>query len=227
MYFAYGEKETTYLKSKDVRLGKIIEQIGHIDRLADDDLFSSVIHHIIGQQISTKAQQTIWNRMQETLGKVNGQTIAAVDVPLLQSLGMTFKKAEYIIDFADKVVNGQFDLDAIAQMPDNEAIAALSSLKGIGVWTAEMILLFCLQRPDIFSFGDLAILRGLRMVYHHQRIDQKLFEKYQHRFSPYCSVASLYLWAVAGGSIPGMKDYAPKKQIGGTKNERYTRVFSP
>ena len=97
-------------------------------------------------------------------------------------------------------------------MSDEEAVRRLASLKGIGVWTAEMILLFCLQRPDIFSYDDLAILRGLRMVYHHRKIDRKLFEKYRRRFSPCCSVASLYLWAVAGGAIPGMKDYAPKRK---------------
>ena len=73
-----------------------------------------------------------------------------------------------------------------------------------------MILLFCMQRPNIFSYGDLAILRGIRMVYHHRKIDRKLFEKYRRRFSPYCSVASLYFWAVAGGAIPEMKDYASK-----------------
>ena len=73
-----------------------------------------------------------------------------------------------------------------------------------------MILLFCLQRPDVFSYGDLAILRGLRMVYHHRKIDRKLFAKYRRRFSPYGSVASLYLWAIAGGAVEGMKDYAPK-----------------
>ena len=94
-----------------------------------------------------------------------------------------------------------------------KAIAALTSLKGIGVWTAEMILLFCLQRADIFSFDDLGIQRGLRMVYHHRAIDRKLFEKYRRRYSPYGSVASLYLWAVAGGAIPEMKDYAPAKKL--------------
>ena len=97
-------------------------------------------------------------------------------------------------------------------MSDEDAIKELSALKGIGVWTAEMILLFCMQRPNIFSYDDLAIQRGLRMVYHHRKIDRKLFEKYRRRFSPYCSVASLYLWAVAGGAIPEMKDYAPKKK---------------
>ena len=75
-----------------------------------------------------------------------------------------------------------------------------------------MILLFCMQRPNVLSFGDLAIQRGMRMVYHHRKIDRKLFEKYRRRLSPYCSVASLYFWAVAGGAIPGMKDFAPKKQ---------------
>ena len=73
-------------------------------------------------------------------------------------------------------------------------------------------MLFCMQRPDVFSYDDLAIQRGLRMVYHHRKIDRKLFEKYRRRFSPYCSVASLYLWAAAGGAVPGLKDYAPKKK---------------
>ena len=103
-----------------------------------------------------------------------------------------------------------FRLDEVARMNDEDAIRALSSLKGIGVWTAEMILLFCLQRPDIFSYDDLAIRRGLRMVYHHREMDRARFEKYRRRFSPYGSVASLYLWAVAGGAIPEMQDYKPK-----------------
>ena len=210
MYFAYGENEISYLKSKDEKLAEVIEKIGMIERETDTDLFSSVIHHIIGQQISTKAQATIWQRMQEGLGEVNAETILATDISKLQSYGMTFRKAEYITDFAEKVHNGTYNLDAVWQMSDEEAIRELSSLKGIGVWTAEMILLFCMQRPDIFSYDDLAIQRGLRMVYHHRKIDRKLFEKYRRRFSPYCSVASLYLWAVSGGAIPEMKDYKPK-----------------
>ena len=97
-------------------------------------------------------------------------------------------------------------------MSDEDAIRALSGLKGIGVWTAEMILLFCMQRPDIFSYDDLAIQRGLRMVYRHRAIDRKLFEKYRRRFSPCCSVASLYLWAVSGGAIPELSDPKPKNK---------------
>lgn len=219
MYFVYGETEISYLRQKDKRLCEVIDRIGHIDRAADTDLFSSVIHHIIGQQISTKAQATIWQRMLETFGEVNAETILSAEVPELQSLGMTFRKAEYIRDFAEKVHSGIVDLETITQMSDEDAVRELSSLKGIGVWTAEMILLFCMQRPDIFSCDDLAIQRGLRMVYHHRSIDRKLFEKYRRRFSPYCSVASLYLWAVAGGAIPEMKDYGAKTP----KKERKTK----
>ena len=212
LVFAYGETELSYLRQKDARLGAVIDRVGHIERAVDTNLFSSVIHHIIGQQISMKAQATIWQRMQDALDAVNAETILASGVPSLQALGMTFRKAEYITDFAEKVHSGAFDLDAVAQMSDEDAIRALSTLKGIGVWTAEMILLFCLQRPNIFSYDDLAIQRGLRMVYHHRAIDRKLFQKYRRRFSPYCSVASLSLWAVSGGAIPELKDYKPKKE---------------
>lgn len=211
MYFAYGETELSYLRQKDKRLCEVIDRIGHIDRAVDMDLFSSVVHHIIGQQVSTRAQATIWCRCQDALGAVNAETVLAAGVPKLQSLGMTFRKAEYITDFSEKVCAGAFDLDAVARMSDKDAIRELSALKGIGVWTAEMILLFCLQRPDIFSYDDLAIRRGLRMVYHHREIDRERFEKYRRRFHPYGSVASLYLWAAAGGAIPEMKDFAPKQ----------------
>ena len=210
MYFDYGAREVDYLKARDRVLGEVIDQVGHVAREVDPDLFSAVVHHIVGQQISTKAQATIWARMRERLGEVNARTVAAAGTAALQSAGISLRKAEYIQDFAGKVNSGAFDLQRVAALPDSEAIEALVALKGVGVWTAEMILLFCLQRPDIFSFDDLAIQRGLRMVYRHRKIDRKLFEKYRRRFSPYGSVASLYLWAVAGGAIPGKKDPAPR-----------------
>ena len=168
MYFEYGEKEISYLKSKDKKLAEVIEQIGHIDREVDTDIFSAVVHHIIGQQISTKAQATIWQRMQDKIGKVDASGILGAGVDELQSLGMTYRKVEYITDFAMKVQNGEFDIEGIYEKSDEEVIEELSALKGIGRWTAEMILLFCLQRPNVFSYDDLAILRGLRMVYHHR-----------------------------------------------------------
>ena len=209
MYFEYGASEVKYLRARDRQLGRAIDRIGHICREVDTDLFSSVVHHIVGQQISTKAQATIWLRLTDTLGVVNAQSILDAGVPALQSLGMSFRKAEYITDFARRVKDGRFDIAAVEKMSDDDAIRALDSLRGVGVWTAEMILLFSLQRPNIFSYDDLAIQRGLRMLYGHERIDRELFGHYRELFSPFGSVASLYLWAISGGALPELSDPAP------------------
>lgn len=212
MYFEYGDKEIEHLKKRDKLLGAAIDQIGHIDREVEYDLFSSIIHHIIGQQISVKAQATIWKRLIDQVSEINADSIYSLDVNDLQKLGMTYKKAEYIKDFAEKVKNNAFDINELEALSDTEVIQKLSALKGIGVWTAEMLLTFCMRRPDVLSFGDLAIHRGMRMLYHHKSMDKDKFAKYKKRYSPYGTVASLYLWAIAGGAIPEMRDYAPKKK---------------
>ena len=211
MFFEYGEKEISYLKARDKRLGDAIERIGHINRAVDSDLFSSVVHHIIGQQISTTAQATLWKRLNERLGSVTADTILSLGREELQAVGMTFKKADYILDFAEKVQSSIFDIKGLDKLTDEEVIKELSALKGIGVWTAEMIMTFCMQRPNVVSFGDLAIHRGMRMLYRHRKIDKAKFERYRKRYSPYGTVASLYLWAIAGGAIPELNDPMPKK----------------
>ncbi len=212
MYFEYGEKEIEYLKSRDKLLGEAIDKIGYVRRSVDDDLFSSVVYNIISQQISTSAQATICKRLDDKVGQINPETICKLDSAEMQELGMTFKKVDYIKDFAEKVRTGEFDIEGLKEKTDEEVIKELTALRGIGPWTAEMLMIFSMQRPNIVSYGDLAIIRGMRMLYHHKKIDKKLFSKYARRYSPYGSVASLYLWAIAGGAIPGMRDYAPKKK---------------
>ena len=210
MVFLYGEREMEYLRRRDRRLGEVIERVGHIERAVDADLFSAVAHHIIGQQISMRAQAAVWGRLQTALGTVDAETVATVDAEALRGMGMSLRKAGYILEFARRVQSGAFDPEAVRRMDDKQAIEALTALPGVGVWTAEMILLFCLQRPDVFSYGDLGIRRGLRMLYRHRVIDRERFERYRRRFSPYGSVASLYLWAVSGGAIDGLTDPAAK-----------------
>lgn len=210
MYFNITREDLDYLRKRDKRLGAVIDKIGVIEREVDGDLFSSVIHQIIGQQISMKAYATARARLYDFLGEVTPETVAAADTDALQKLGMSRRKAEYIRDFAVKVQSGEFDLAAVAEMSDEEAISALSSLKGIGVWTAEMLLLFCLQRRDILSFSDAGIQRGMRMVYRHRQITRERFEKIRRRLSPCGSVASLYFWAVSGGAIPDLTDPAKR-----------------
>ena len=206
-YFTYGNTEIEYLSNKDAKMKEIIDEVGIVYRKVDNDLFSSVIHHIIGQQISTKAQETIWNRMVELLGVVNCDSILASTKEELQSIGLTFRKVEYIQDFSKKVKDKEIDLDELWNRDDEEVIQQLITIKGIGRWTAEMILLFCMQRKNVFSYDDLAIQRGLRMLYHHRKITKKLFEKYRRRFSPYCSIASIYLWEASKMNLkdPGVK----------------------
>ncbi len=212
MYFTYGKKEIDYLKKKDNRLAEVIGAVGPIRRTVDPDLFSGVVHQIVGQQISTAALRTVWERMQNTLGEVTVETITAASPEDLQQLGLSYRKVSYIKEFAEKVSDGSFDLEGLSEKSDAEAIAQLTSLRGVGVWTAEMLLLFCLERPDIFSYDDLALQRGLRMVYHHRTITKELFEKYRRRYSPYGSVASLYLWEVAGGALEKEKGKKNGKQ---------------
>ena len=212
-FFQYGETEIAYLKQVDKRMAEVIDRIGKVERRVIPDLFAALVHSIVGQQISTKAHETIWRRMENALGQVTPEAIDRLSVEELQGFGITFKKAAYIRNATQQVLDGTLDIQSLYMMNDNEVCTRLSELDGIGVWSAEMLMLFSMQRPDILSFGDLAIQRGLRMVYHHRKITRELFEKYRRRFSPYNSVASLYLWAVAGGAIEGMKDYAPKKQI--------------
>jgi DNA-3-methyladenine glycosylase II len=211
-FFEYGEEEVEYLRRKDKRLGEAMEKIGHIYREVDNDIFSLIVHNIVGQQILSAALKTVCARTNERLGGVSAKTVCAISREELQGCGITFKKADYIKDFADRVNSGEFAPDALRNLDDAEVIRSLTALNGIGVWTAEMLMIFCLHRPDVLSYGDLAIHRGMRMLYHHRKIDRKLFEKYARRYSPYGTVASLYLWAIAGGRVPEMRDFAPKSK---------------
>ncbi len=211
-YFEYTQLEIDYLKSKDKKLAEAINKIGKIQRSVIPDLFTALVNAIIGQQISTKAQKTIWERMQNKLGHISPESILSLSTNELQSLGLSFRKVEYIHNIADKVATKELDLDKLQRLSDEDVCKELSNIKGIGVWTAEMIMLFSMQRKNIISYGDLAIVRGMRMLYHHREITPEKFNKYKRRYSPYGSVASLYLWAIAGGAIIQMKDYAPQKK---------------
>ena len=207
-YFAYGTTETGYLARKDKRLASVMERIGPIRREVRPDLFDALMHAIVGQQIATKAQQTVWGRLVQALGQVTPATVDGTGSEALQRLGLSFRKVGYMKGAARKALLGELDVEALRHMDDASVSAALCRLDGVGVWTAEMLMLFSLQRPDVLSFGDLAIHRGLRMVYRHKKVSRERFEVYRRRFSPYCSVASLYLWAVAGGALPELADPA-------------------
>ncbi len=198
----YGEEATAWLRARDPALGAVIDALGYIRWEVEDDLFAALIHHIVGQQISTKAQAAIWARLLRALGALDAPRLLAYGPERLRGLGLSRRKVDYALDLARRVQEGAFDLGAVARLPDAEAIAALTALRGVGEWTAEMTLLFTLRRPDILSRKDLGIQRGLCLLHRHRRITPALFARYRRRYSPFCSVASLYLWKVAGGEVP-------------------------
>ena len=210
-YFIYGKKEIDFLSRKDKRLAAAMERIGPIQREVRPDLFDALMHSIVGQQIATKAQQTVWARLVLALGKVTPETIDGAETATLQGVGLSFRKVAYMKAAARKVLLGELDVEALRLMDDASLCATLCALDGVGVWTAEMLMLFSLQRPDVLSFGDLAILRGLRMLHRHREVSRGRFEIYRRRYSPYGSAASLYLWAIAGGALPDFSDPAASK----------------
>ncbi|NLN60445.1 MAG: methylated-DNA--[protein]-cysteine S-methyltransferase [Deltaproteobacteria bacterium] len=210
-YFFYGEKEIEHLKSRDPILGEAIDRIGKINREITSDIFAALVKSIVGQQISTKAQTSIWNRMRNGIRPMDPQSINQLCVQELRAFGISGRKALYIKDMAEQILNGRVDLPALAAMPEEEVCETLVRLKGVGVWTAEMIMLFSMQRPDILSWGDFGIHRGLRMLYGHRKITPRLFSRYKQLYSPYASTASLYLWAIAGGACSELTDRASTK----------------
>lgn len=211
-YFQYGDKERQYLKDKDPVFKEIIEQIGDVKREVIPDLYTALIDAVIGQQISTKAAQTIKNRFIEKFSPITPEHIITINDEQLQSCGITLRKAKYIKQITKKIINHECDLHQLYTLSDEDVCKELSKLPGIGKWSAEMLMLHAMQRPNILSETDLGIQRGLRMVYHHRKITPQLFHKYQRRFSPYGSVASLYLWEVSAGAIVELKDLGAKKK---------------
>lgn len=213
-YFVYGEKEIAYLKSKDAALGKAMDEIGHVYREVIPDMFMALVNSIIGQQISTKAQETVWARFQTMFEPVTPEHIDAISAEELQTCGISMKKATYIKEIASSIMDGGLDLAGLQAMSDDDVCKRLSQIKGIGVWTAEMLMIFSMQRMDVISRDDMAIIRGLRMLYHHREVTPKLFAKYKKRYSPCATVASLYLWKISHGACDGLVDRAPKTGAG-------------
>jgi len=192
-YFEYGEKEIAHLSKKDKKLGAAIERIGILKRSINPDLFAALLESIVAQQISAKAAVTVCNRL-DTLCGLERDRLHALSVEEVQSCGMSMRKAEYIKNIAAVSVNGDIDFDNLKNQSNEEIIKSLTTIKGVGVWTVEMLLIFSLNRPDVISYGDLAIRRGMMRLYGLKELTKEQFLKYAKRYEPYSSVASLYLW---------------------------------
>lgn len=195
--FKYSGKTLDYLTERDPVLGNAIVQIGRVERRVTTDLFEALAENIIGQQISGRAAETVWGRLVALTGGVTPAAVAALEPETLRGCGMSLRKAGYLLSAARAVLDGTLGVHELAGLPDDEVVRRLTALPGVGVWTVQMLMIFSMQRPDVVSFGDLAIRRGIMRLYGLESLSRQEFDRYRARWSPHGSVASFYLWAVA------------------------------
>ena len=184
---------------RDPVLGAIIKRHGACglgavrDRF---DHFSMLVRAIVFQQLSTKAATTIHNRLIDAMGSApTPACLAALGEPQLRAAGISRQKAGYLRDLCEKVEGGVVPLDALESMADEEVIDALTKVKGIGRWTAEMFLIFRLQRPDVLPVGDLGIVNAIQKAYRmRKKPTPERMRKLGEAWRPYRSVATWYLW---------------------------------
>jgi DNA-3-methyladenine glycosylase II len=203
------------LKASDRRLSRLIESIDPVDiggwRRAREfgDAFGTLIYGIIGQQISGYAARAIAGRLREHFGgrMPTPAELAATDGETLRKVGLSRAKVEYVHSLADHVLSGELQIDRLHRLPDEEVRRQLTSIKGIGPWSADMFLLINLQRPDVLPTGDLGIRAAVERLY---RIDHlptpREVEAIGQKWRPNRSLASLYLWASGRPQAPAAAD---------------------
>lgn len=179
---------------KDPVLRAVIKKYGEPVWHKPQDLFVAIVRNIIGQQLSGRVADVIIARFKKLVGRVTPKNILAVPDAKLRGVGMSWAKVKYVKALSQAVASGSLDLKKIKVMPDDEVIVELTKVKGIGCWTAEMILIFHLQRPDVFSLGDLGLRTAVSKLYKVSRDDLKKIAKISLTWSPYRSLACRYLW---------------------------------
>jgi DNA-3-methyladenine glycosylase II len=188
------------LVRRDPVLAAIIRRHGECGMRAarEKDIFNGLIQSIISQQLSTKAAATIYGRFLALLpdqGKPAPHHVLGLDDQALRGVGLSRQKMSYLRDLSDKVLDGTLQTDLLSTLPDEEVVQALTRVKGVGRWTAEMILIFRLLRPDILPVGDLGIVKAIQKAYRLRKPpDAKRMLTIAQPWRPYRSVASWYLW---------------------------------
>ena len=196
-YYPISSAVLEHLKKSDKKLKKLIEMHGVIKRKIEEDVFKALVFNIISQQISTKAANTIKTRLLALIKTISPKNIVELSDDELQAVGLSFRKVNYIKTIALKVSLKELDLKRLNEMEDEAIIKELIKLPGIGVWTAEMMLIFTFKRENVLSYLDLGIRRGVKRLYNLEEVNKEQFMKLKNIYSPYASVASLYLWQLA------------------------------
>ena len=165
------------------------------------NLFDALVQSVVGQQLAVRAADAVFRRVRNLLGEISADRLMAADPDSLRSCGLSARKTEYLRGIAAAVLSRAIDFDSLPRKSDAEIIRELTRLKGVGTWTAEMLLIFALGRPDVLSGGDLGIRRGIMMLTNRGSLSPEEFESFRRRCSPYGTLASLYLWRIKDGGL--------------------------
>jgi DNA-3-methyladenine glycosylase II len=190
------KKAIDYLTKSDVILAAIIARVGPCKMTYRDPSFEMLARAIVFQQLSTKAATTIYGRLEVAAGgQLTPEAIQNLGVGEMRRAGLSRQKLGYIRDLAEHALSGKVDFAKLPDMSDEEVIAALTDIKGVGVWTAHMFLIFSLRRPDVLPVGDLGVRMAIQRAYKKRKLPTpKQIEQIAKGWHPYCSYAAWYLW---------------------------------
>lgn len=187
---------------RDPRLSALIKRVGRcrLPEARTREPFAALVRAILSQQLSGKAADTIHGRVVTLVGGQEAllpAALLAVDPVALRGAGVSRPKISYLRDLAERVLDGRLDLHALETSSDEEVIAAITAVKGLGRWSAEMFLMFRLNRPDVFPVADLGIVKGVqKLLGMKRRPKPRTLERLAESWRPYRSVAAWYLWRI-------------------------------
>ena len=191
----YWDRAKRALRRADPVMGGIMSRHPRVHMVARGDAFLTLARAIAGQQISVKAAQSVWNRVVAQCVEMTPQHVLAQERPMLRACGLSDRKVEYIADLARHFADGTVHVARWPQMGDEEVIAELVQVRGIGRWTAEMFLMFNLLRPNVLPLDDLGLQKAIRLRYFRGRkVSPARMRKLGETWQPYRSVATWYLW---------------------------------
>jgi DNA-3-methyladenine glycosylase II len=192
---SYWDRAKRILARRDPVMGGIMRAHPKIFLARRGEAFLTLARAIVGQQISVKAAQSVWDRVVQCVGEVSPEKILLKERPVLRACGLSDRKTEYIADLAQHFADGSIHVHRWPQMSDEEIIAELIEVRGIGRWTAEMFLIFNLLRPDVFPLDDLGLQKAIRVSYYsNRRVALSTMRKLGETWRPWRSVATWYLW---------------------------------
>ena len=191
----YWKDATRELSACDPVIRKLVAKSKGLTLRSRGDAFNTLARSIVGQQISVKAAQSVWNKLVAAVPEVRPEIICAQDADALRACGLSRSKVVYLHDLARHFVESRLSVTQWERMTDDELVAELTQVRGIGRWTAEMFLIFYMTRPDVLPLGDIGVQRAMSLHYNHGKpLSGRKIDMISKRWQPWRSVATWYMW---------------------------------